>query len=384
MKLVAILMIRNEERVINRCLSSIDGIVDAYSIIDTGSTDSTIEKCETFLKTHIGQLSKHEWKNFGHNRTHSFECTRDYVHDVLKWDLNTTYGLLIDADMVFCNTSLQEQTLTAPGYSVYHTNGSLVYTLPTFLSFGTDWKSIGVTHEYWSGNNTTLLDESVCFMQETADGSSRNQNYKFIRDKELLETGLQDEPQNTRYIFYLAITYKCLEMYRESIDMFKKRINSGGWEEEIWYSYYSIGLIFEKLSLDIQFEEYMLQAYSFNQTRAEPIYHLADYFAKKGQVYKSNYYCDIGNTICLTNRNSLFIEPSLYGDIAFSSIRTRASYLLPSQEVSLPVYEPEPHPTLPESTEDGSLTSLYLSESSDSDTSVEPKIQTSNHVYHPL
>lgn len=383
MKIVAILMIKNEERVINRCLSSLEGTVDAYSIIDTGSTDSTIELCETFLKTRIGQISNHEWKDFGHNRTRSFEATRDYVRDVLKWNLNTTYGLLIDADMIFYNRSLREKVLNAAGYSMYHKNGSIQYPLVTILSLGREWKSVGVTHEYWSGYDHVLLDETVCFMREMADGVSRNQNYKFIRDKELLERGLENEPNNIRYMFYLANTYKALESYIQAIGMFERRIRSGGWEEEIWYSYYSIGLIYKTLSLDVPFEEYMVKTFSLNQRRAEPIYHLAKYFANKQQVHKAKYYCDIGKSIPQNCTDKLFIEPYLYGE-AFHVIEKELIYPSVSQEVTLPVYVSEPLPTLPESMEDESQSSLYLSESSDSDASEEPRKQTSSASPLPL
>jgi glycosyltransferase involved in cell wall biosynthesis len=383
MKIVAILMIRNEERVIQRCLNSVKDTVDAFSIIDTGSTDSTIELCETFLETHIGQLSKHEWKNFGHNRTRSFESTRDYVRNILKWELSETYGLLIDADMVLSNTSLRDIHLKSPGYSMYHINGNLQYTLPTLLSLAYDWKSVGVTHEYWTGGTTSLLDQTVCYINEIADGISHVDNNKFIRDKQLLEDGLKQDPDNVRYIFYLARTYDALNMYTEAIDMFERRIKLHGWDEEIWYSYYSIGLIYKNLSVDIPFEEYMLKAFSLNPRRAEPIFHLAHYFGHKQQLYKAQYYCDIGKTIPPNKVDILFIESQLYGPV-FDIIESELIYPSASQEVSLPVYVSEPLPTLPETTEDESQANLYLSEPSDSDVSVEPRIQTSSDAHLPL
>ena len=373
-------MIRDEEHIINRCLSSIEGVVDAYSIIDTGSTDSTIELCETFLQTHVGQISKHAWNNFGYNRTHSFETTRDYVRDVLKWELSETYGLLMDADMVFSNVSLKNTELTSPGYSILHILGNLRYRLPTLLSLAYEWRSIGVTHEYWTGGTTTELNEEVCYMNEVADGISHIMNHKFLRDKQLLEDHLKDKPDDVRNIFYLARTYDSLNMYTEAIDMFERRIELGGWEEEIWYSYYSIGLIYKDLLIDIPFEEYMLKAFSLNPRRAEPIFHLAHYFGHKQQVYKAKYYCDIGKTISPNQIDILFIEPQLYGAV-FDVIEKELIYPSASQEVSLPVYVSESLPMLPESMEDESPTTLYLSEPSDSDVSAEPRIQTSSDAH---
>ena len=86
-KLVLILMVKNESKILQRCLEAVEGIVDAFCICDTGSTDNTCEIARSFLETHKGCLTETVWKDFGHNRTLSFVGARDYVRDVLQWDL---------------------------------------------------------------------------------------------------------------------------------------------------------------------------------------------------------------------------------------------------------------------------------------------------------
>ena len=74
-------MIRNESRIIERCLKALENVVDAYCVCDTGSTDNTIEIVNNFLKTHIGCLTHEPWKNFGYNRTISFLNAQKYLKE---------------------------------------------------------------------------------------------------------------------------------------------------------------------------------------------------------------------------------------------------------------------------------------------------------------
>jgi glycosyltransferase involved in cell wall biosynthesis len=89
MKLVLILMVKNESKIIERCMKAVDGIVDAFCITDTGSTDNTVDIASAFLKDRVGIVAHADWKNFGHNRTISFEVARDFVKK-LGWDLKDT------------------------------------------------------------------------------------------------------------------------------------------------------------------------------------------------------------------------------------------------------------------------------------------------------
>ena len=65
------MIVKNESRIIERCLDSTKNLVDCISICDTGSTDNTVEIIEDYLKKNNipGKVHHHTWKNFGHNRT---------------------------------------------------------------------------------------------------------------------------------------------------------------------------------------------------------------------------------------------------------------------------------------------------------------------------
>ena len=106
-------------------------------------------------------------------------------------------------------------------------------------------------------------------------------------------------------MFYLAQTYMCLEEYEESIKWYKKRVDAGGWVEEVFYSLLQIGHCYEQLAnissnkrnemqnnTNLEQEEisdlinqeeelfaqsllYLQKSWEYRPTRAEPLYHLA-------------------------------------------------------------------------------------------------------------
>jgi glycosyltransferase involved in cell wall biosynthesis len=308
MKIVLILMIKNEEKILHRCLTALKGTVDGYCILDTGSTDSSIQIAKDFLAENRGCVTEEPWQNFGYNRTVSFERAQEFCRND-GWELRTTYGLLIDADMVFVNGTLKEKTLDAVGYKALQKNGSLEYMNARLVRMDYPWKCVGVTHEYWDGP-TDSLEKEVCYIDDRNDGGCKAD--KFTRDRTLLEDGLAKEPNNVRYTFYLAQTYSCLNMLDESITYYKKRIAQGGWFEEVWYSYYCIGDLYKRKGDLIEFEAWMLRAYAYRKQRSESLYKLAQHFRTVGEHYKAYHYIQIGQKIPYPTEDFLFIEANVY------------------------------------------------------------------------
>ena len=312
MKFVLILMIKNEERILKRCLEALTNIVDCFCICDTGSTDTTKEIALDFLKDHSGCLTEEPFRDFGYNRTVSFNNAQAYLKDN-NWDLFNTYGLLLDADMMFISGTLKQQTLTEQGYRIIQKNGNLEYYNARIIRMDYTWRCVGVTHEYWSGPQTGSLSKDICFIDDRNDGGCKHD--KFERDARLLEQGIVDEPTNERYMFYLAQTYKCLAQWDKAIKMYTKRIEAGGWAEEIWYSYYMIGECYKATSNYPDFEKYMQLAYFYRQTRSESLYKLAEFFRINGDQYKAYHYIQLGKKVPFPKDDVLFIESNVYNGL---------------------------------------------------------------------
>jgi hypothetical protein len=325
-KIIFISMIKNEEKIIERCFTNALSFCDAICVTDTGSTDKTCEIVSNLFKTISipAKLYHDKWKDFGHNRSNSFNNTVAFCKE-LGWDLNTTYGLLLDADMVLKVVNFDKEQLKDNGYKIIQKNSAIEYYNTRFIKIGYPWKCTGVTHEYWDGCECGTISIDKIYIDDIGDGGAKND--KFDRDVRLLTQGLKDEPNNARYLFYLAQTLKDTGKFKESIKLYKKRIQIGGWQEEVWYSYYMIGKCWLGLKDKNKFECWMNRAYEYRKERAEPLYDLTRYFREQSNdQFKAYQYFLMGVNIPYPKNDVLFIENHVYNKYLFELEQTILYY----------------------------------------------------------
>jgi hypothetical protein len=96
-----------------------------------------------------------------------------------------------------------------------------------------------------------------------------------------LETALLTEPDNTRYVFYLAQAYRDAGDYELATRHYRRRTEMGGSKEEIWVSLYMIARTHEFINHPraVLVEEY-LKAFQFDPLRAEPLYRIGALFRR--------------------------------------------------------------------------------------------------------
>lgn len=314
-KIILLLMIKNESRIIERCLDHAFPHVDAIAILDTGSTDDTVERAKAFLdpKGKPFLIASDPFKNFGYSRTKSFQVAQQLCTS-LEWNAETTYALAVDADMVICpSPAFKEFELTLNGYSIIQANGHIKYHNMRLMKCAHPWKCIGGTHEYWSGDPTGKVPYEVFYIDDKNDGGCKSD--KFERDVRLLRADIEENPNNERAHYYLGQSLKDLGRFEEAIEMFKKRIELGGWYEENWYAYYQIGKCYDHLKDPHNMELWMNKAFERHPKRAEPLYHLCRYFREVSQHYKAYHYYLKGKDIPYPKDDVLFIEDAVYNGL---------------------------------------------------------------------
>lgn len=281
------LIIRNEASIITRLFENVCKYLDYWCIVDTGSTDGTQDIIKNFFKDKNipGELHEQPFVNFGYNRSQLMLKAYDKADWLLLADADFTYNFTRE------NFKLLLGENTEMSHGVIYTNNIRkinAYMLPydepdrfyqmLLVSGRIPWYYVGLTHEY------IMTEEKIqsCKFEwieivHKQDGVSRKE--KFERDIKFLKQSLEDDPSNTRTIYYLANTYFGCNKLDEAIDTFSKRvIMAGEDDEEAYLSKYRYCL--SRLQRGDDFRDvlgHFLEAFRLRPTRLEALYDLVLY-----------------------------------------------------------------------------------------------------------
>jgi glycosyltransferase involved in cell wall biosynthesis len=227
------MIVKNEAHVIRESLTCVLPLIETYCIVDTGSTDDTIQVIRNFFdETNIqGEVHERPWKDFGTNRSEALALC----------DGKMDYILVIDADdlMTFPSNGrelLNQIVSTNPSNVMVDIRmGNLCWRRSQIFKANDGWKYVGVLHEYATNGKvcqTVYLPEFQ--MEGRHLGGRHKEGNHVLRDIATLEQGLLDEPTNGRYMFYLAQSYRDNKNTPKAIEWYTRRFEHGGWYEETY------------------------------------------------------------------------------------------------------------------------------------------------------
>lgn len=272
------MIVKNESDVIEKCLSSAKPLIDYWLIVDTGSTDGTQQIIREFMKDVPGELHERSWINFAHNRNEAMELAKS------KGD----YILFIDADEVFkYEPGFHFQKLDQDiYYFTLHQEKAADVLRPSLIKSALPWKWSGVLHESLNTGITTRSSfiSSISTIVKTDAPSGRSKDpQKYAKDAALLENALKDEPNNSRYVFYLAQSYMAAANYEKALENYEKRARMPSLDDqETFFAIYNVGQAHEKLGHHEKALESYAKAFANRPNRAEPLYRSAVIYRKMG------------------------------------------------------------------------------------------------------
>ena len=303
------MIVKNEGKIITRLFDSVSKLLDCYCICDTGSTDDTCEIITKYFeeKGIPGKIIVEPFVNFAHNR--NVALTGCYQM--------SDYILLLDADMILQNFNFDKNALICgDSFCILQGNDDFFYYNTRIVKNNGLYSYIGVTHEYIntpSGNITVNIEKNLLFISDIGDGGSKSD--KFERDILLLSKGIEENPTNDRYHFYLANSYADLNQNEKAIEMYKKRIALQGWQQEVWFSYYKIGLLYKRMGNISEAILYWLEGYNYFQDRIENLYEIINYYRIKGECKTAMIFYNLAKEILNKNLNwsvYLFLQNDIY------------------------------------------------------------------------
>lgn len=267
------MIVKDETRVIRRCLDSVRPFITSWVIVDTGSTDGTQEMIRRHLADVPGELHERGFRNFGYNRSEAIQLARD----------KADYLLFIDADEeLVSRPGFRMPGLTADEYMVpcQFEDIPVTWFRTTLVRSTLGWRYEGVLHEYVTCDAPHRTDriDGLSVLSHTDGARNADPIRKFEKDAEVLEGALKREPENRRYAFYLAQSYRDSRQWDRAIDAYERRIQMGGWDEEVFTSMLRIADIRRVAGHDrTSTIGAYLRAYQYRPTRCEPLYTLAFY-----------------------------------------------------------------------------------------------------------
>jgi tetratricopeptide (TPR) repeat protein len=316
------MIVKNEAGVIRRCLDTVRPFIHRWVIVDTGSTDGTQALVRDALQGVPGALHERPWKNFAHNRNEALELARGQAD----------YVLVIDAD---------EQLQPEPGFAMPALTADEVLLLcrfrdtsvswfrTTLIRASLPWRYVGVVHEGLVCDAPRSAGRIAGLSIHSLSDGARNVDLvkKYQEDVRVLEAALVEEPDNARYVFYLARSYHDAGQLEQALATYERRAAMGGWAEEVFHSLHQSAALRQRLGRPWpEVLNAYLVAYQARPGRAEPLYEIAAHYRKSSAWALAELFA---RAACMIARPAdiLFVDDSVYDWRARDELAVAAFFL---------------------------------------------------------
>ena len=291
------MIVKDEAGTIGETVRSAAPHIDYWTITDTGSTDGTQDVIRGNLAAVPGQLIEKPFVDFAKTRNGALKA-----HGA-----RTAYTFMPDADFEFENMwrlraiawRLEQECRSWSahicGKSMRVIRKTADMELQMQVVFPTSQHALGEldgwhysypVHEFSAlgrddaGEYIVVPRENfrMRFMDGKVFHTKSEQRWRDF-DIRILEAEKIKRPNDTRVSFYLARTYNQVGDNELALAEFQRRIDLGGWYEEVFHSLLDQGRILARMGRDptSKFKE----AYELVPNRAEPLYELAAWEQKQ-------------------------------------------------------------------------------------------------------
>ena len=277
------MIVKNEEAVIEKCLESVKPLIDYWVIVDTGSEDQTKEKIKKTLKGIPGELHERSWVDFEHNRNEALDLARNKAQ----------YLLFVDADEYLSyddHFSLPSLEKEDGYYMKVRQIGAVDFLRAALVKSSLPWKWSGALHESLvceTPFNLAVLEGviNLCNTHQILSGRSVDPE-KYLNDAKRFEKLLEEDPNNSRYVYYLAQSYAAANQFERAVKNYQRRSYMPSTDDqETFFANYYAGKYLERLERWEEALDWHLKAYFLRRTRAEPLFRAAIVYRQMGNPF---------------------------------------------------------------------------------------------------
>jgi glycosyltransferase involved in cell wall biosynthesis len=272
---------KNVHATLARCLDGVKDVVDEIIIVDTGSTDDSVE----IAKKYTDKVYFFEWINdFSAARNFSFsKCTKDFI----IWLDADDYVLPADAQKIK-DLDYSDKEVIICNYEYSHDEyGNSVCTVPRERilkrSLNLFWEE--PIHEYLPLNGKMFISDISIHHNKQHGTSERN---LLILEK------IVKEKDSSRNLYYLGKEY--LEFGRvddaiKYLEMFVAR-QDGFWED-VYQAHYKLASCYQQKGDEGKFKHHIYESIRIEERRAEPYYSMGLFYMNKSQWDKAIHWFEI-------------------------------------------------------------------------------------------
>lgn len=298
-----VMIVKNEAHILSRLAESLREQIDRYVIVDTGSTDNTVKAAVDSFVDIPGTVKSVEWTGYSDARNVALDLAEESGADwALTMDADETlHGSVREAVSVFSSSVGIEAKQSYAGLEWWQTR---------LMRLDAGWKWYGRCHEYPAPNSQSPLARSIHFrIEHHADGGNRAT--KFDREIALLKLDWGDQNDPARSSFYLARSYDDVERWLEAVHWYRRRLELGGWDEELSYSRWRLGVCLLRSGYVDEGCGVLWKAWGADPRRAEPLASLVEHYRVTSQFNLAQVALDLATRIRCPS-GALFVHTDVY------------------------------------------------------------------------
>jgi len=232
LKLALVMIVRNEERDIARCLDSVLNYVDTAIIVDTGSTDRTMPIIQSMCQNrNLKLILESSTIGMKDGKIVNFAEARNYAISLVPADID--YIISLDADDEVVNADRLKDNLTADvvWYRIQNPAADHSFLSPRIWKNGLGIQYTGAAHEY--------LELPTNASQHTSDiivthhyGNAPNQEDGTTRNLRIMTESIDNGTATCRTYFYYSNQLREAQQYQQAIFYYTHYLKLSTWQDE--------------------------------------------------------------------------------------------------------------------------------------------------------
>ena len=288
--------------------------IDRLTILDTGSTDNTVDIIKNVLKDKKGDLYQEPFINFSDSRN---RCL-DLANKLCKFNIMLDDTYILSGNVREFLKSIRSDEF-ADSYNVMVKNNDIMYGSNRITKSDLELKYIYKIHEIIQKENNVVVqiptDQIIINDIDSEYMQQRTKNRK-QSDLKLLFAEIEQTPNNPRHLYYIGQTYIELKIWDKAYEYFGKRIEHPveDYREEVTDSYFQLGYIGEtKLNLEWEkCEEMYMKCYRHEPSRPDALFCVGYYYYTKNHNNKAFEYLKKGFELGFPSTVTSNLRPTIY------------------------------------------------------------------------